>query len=87
MEGGATPLTGSKRMQSFHLHHLQHQHAALINRPALKINRLKEVNKMDLSNKTIEKLLHEQLLKLPLNNTTTIFNESFSKKTSGRWFK
>jgi len=42
---------------------------------------------MDLSNKTIEKLLHEQLLKLPLNNTTTIFNESFSKKTSGRWFK
>ena len=42
---------------------------------------------MDLSNKTIEKLLHEQLLKLPLNNTTTIFNGSFSKKVSGRWFK
>ena len=42
---------------------------------------------MDLSNKTIEKLLHEQLLKLPLDNTVAIFNESFSKKVSKRWFK
>ena len=42
---------------------------------------------MDLSNKTIERLLPEQLLKLPLDNTVTIFSESFSKTVSRRWFK